>query len=332
MIKRLAYFSLALCVAMVFVELALRFLSFFSISLEDKYIQKNLWGHIRTASPQTETFRTNTEYVFDSTFGYIKSDFENNIERTVHDDTIDYRIVILGDSISDYGSYPSLLQEKLSEAFPNKNIRIINGGIVGYETTREALLLKKYMSLMKPDLVIIQTCMNDFFSTPVIFMKGATWTAIDGKYQNRFINAFLFNHFKTYRLFTLIHLSTLSGMENFDAFEGTEKQKSVILEPLQTMIHMLNTNGVEYRIVVFPIFNDSKEATMTHDAMMQIIKETNSVGNTVDLLPIYQTHTLQSLEDQQYPGHPNEKGHTLAADALFKSIAPLLQEVFENDR
>ena len=86
----------------------------------------------------------------------------------VRSDSGEYRILILGDAFSmpeglPYAdSYPSLLQQKLKQTFPDKNIRIINGGVTGYGPNEELAQFSELCPLYKPNLVIYQFFVNEF--------------------------------------------------------------------------------------------------------------------------------------------------------------------------
>ncbi len=74
------------------------------------------------------------------------------------------RIVVLGDSVS-YGSgvddkdtFPRILEGLLRT---QKKIEVINAGVRGYTTYNEARYFRDRLLEFSPDLVILQTCMND---------------------------------------------------------------------------------------------------------------------------------------------------------------------------
>jgi lysophospholipase L1-like esterase len=75
------------------------------------------------------------------------------------------RIVIIGDSltwgagINEEKRYSDLLEKKLKAYY--KNIEIYNLGIPGGPTKTEAEILKKYINIIEPNLVILGFCFND---------------------------------------------------------------------------------------------------------------------------------------------------------------------------
>jgi hypothetical protein len=78
------------------------------------------------------------------------------------------RIMIVGDAFSmpegvEYeSSYPAILEKKLATEFPRKTINVINAGVTGYGPIEEKAQLKKFIGLLKPDIVINQLFINEF--------------------------------------------------------------------------------------------------------------------------------------------------------------------------
>ncbi len=78
------------------------------------------------------------------------------------------RILIIGDAFSmpeglDYNSsYPYLLEQQLREKYPNFKINVVNGGVTGYGPNEEYAQLKKYITIIKPDIVINQFFVNEY--------------------------------------------------------------------------------------------------------------------------------------------------------------------------
>lgn len=86
------------------------------------------------------------------------------------DDTV--RIAVLGDSFTEAMHVPMeqtfwwLLERRLQEcnAFPGKNIEVINFGVSGYGTAQELLMLRQKVWDYSPDLVVLAfTTHNDVF-------------------------------------------------------------------------------------------------------------------------------------------------------------------------
>ncbi|MEA3444477.1 MAG: acyltransferase family protein [Bacteroidota bacterium] len=84
-----------------------------------------------------------------------------------HKDSDIYRIFVIGDAFSmpeglPYKkAYPFLLEQKLQDKFPEKNIEVINGGVTGYGPNEMYAFCNKYIEIVKPDLIINQIFLNE---------------------------------------------------------------------------------------------------------------------------------------------------------------------------
>lgn len=78
------------------------------------------------------------------------------------------RIMVVGDAFTmpegiEYEfSYPALLERRLSTEFPSKIIHVINAGVTGYGPIEEEAQLKKFIGIVKPDIVINQLFINEY--------------------------------------------------------------------------------------------------------------------------------------------------------------------------
>jgi lysophospholipase L1-like esterase len=78
-----------------------------------------------------------------------------------------FRIVCLGDSwtwgnnVNEAQSYPQRLAELLREAFPNRQIEVLNLGVPGYSSYQGLKLLQDRALRLHPDVVLIGFAMND---------------------------------------------------------------------------------------------------------------------------------------------------------------------------
>ena len=85
-----------------------------------------------------------------------------------YDPDADFTILLLGDSVS-WGNgvddprevFPFLLERALDGRHPTRSIEVINSGVPGYSTFQEQRYLELHGDDLDPDLVILQTCLND---------------------------------------------------------------------------------------------------------------------------------------------------------------------------
>lgn len=72
-----------------------------------------------------------------------------------------FRTIVLGDSLSFGNSgFVTMLRERFGE-LRDGPVEVINASIPGYTTYQERILLQRDLLVFKPDLVILQYCLND---------------------------------------------------------------------------------------------------------------------------------------------------------------------------
>jgi len=78
-----------------------------------------------------------------------------------------WRIMVLGDSLT-FGAglsyderYSYLLQQCLNKKGGQKKVEILNFGVPGASTSRERNILKEYLNVVQPDLILVGFCFND---------------------------------------------------------------------------------------------------------------------------------------------------------------------------
>jgi len=75
------------------------------------------------------------------------------------------RVLMLGDSytfgwaVSEQDALPAQLERLLSE--PGHEVEVVNGGVPGYNTEQEAVLLEHLLPAVQPDIVVLGFVMND---------------------------------------------------------------------------------------------------------------------------------------------------------------------------
>jgi len=78
-----------------------------------------------------------------------------------------FRVVVIGDSVTmgwgvgDNETYSAQLEELLHRRFPDRRLDVVNLGVGGYDTRQEVALLKRNVSRLQPDLVLVGFYSND---------------------------------------------------------------------------------------------------------------------------------------------------------------------------
>lgn len=78
-----------------------------------------------------------------------------------------FRIVAIGDSVTfgwgvnDTETFCSQLEQLLARRFPGRDVDVVNLGVGGYDTHQEVALLRRTVSRLQPDLVLVGFYSND---------------------------------------------------------------------------------------------------------------------------------------------------------------------------
>jgi lysophospholipase L1-like esterase len=105
-------------------------------------------------------------------------------------DTNTLRIVCLGNSctlgleVAEPLTYVKQLESKLKEAFPNKNVQVINAGVSGFSTYQILQNWTHYIHTLSPDIVTVYAAQNDHIFAPYKEDKDITMPAFSCKVSN----------------------------------------------------------------------------------------------------------------------------------------------------
>ena len=70
--------------------------------------------------------------------------------------------------------FVSLIRRKMGE-LENQSIQVINASVPGYTTYQERLFLERDLLQLKPDLVLLQYCVNDNHKFLHMFNTSQRW-------------------------------------------------------------------------------------------------------------------------------------------------------------
>jgi lysophospholipase L1-like esterase len=223
-----------------------------------------------------------------------------------------YRILVIGDSITETGQYVRYLAASLNHV-PSKTIyEVWNCGVGGYNL-REYYYNLKYKGFnLEPDMILIGFCLNDVEDWNVVINRDK-----DGRLQyyipfldtmNLDINRTLFFHSYAYRFVALLKSGamrkTAGGNKSMDAFNA------IVSETKKRDIKLL--------AVIIPYFKseytppDARE----YDTMKKMI--VNAKINFIDLHDAF--HNRDDTSWRRSPDdyiHPSEKGNKVIADKIY---------------
>lgn len=239
------------------------------------------------------------------------------------------RILALGDSVT-FGwglrgedTYPSQLASLLATLRPNQRFEVINAGVSGYGTWQQALWLKDEGLDLEPDVVVLQTHLNDaaddLWGTLGRTDGGESWLA-----QNS-------------RLVRLVQRVLGSAAPDnstpcaADWRDGTDQVCWQRTEQLLDELHAeAATAGVAtvlmpspMRWQVEPGVRDARawvDAARYQDVLRQYAADSGWIF--VDPLPAFRKSQAEGAGQSLFldVGHPNEAGQRLMAQEIYNAL------------
>ncbi|HEY5408275.1 MAG TPA: acyltransferase family protein [Ginsengibacter sp.] len=263
------------------------------------------------------------------------------------------RILIIGDAFSmpeglDYeSSYPYLLEQQLRRKYPNFKINVINGGVTGYGPNEEYAQLKKYINIIKPDIVINQFFVNEYDDINILkeqrrkgigffvdksirsryFGNDQTPLQLDDFAQKEFgVTNKLESYFKTLLDFYKKNASFYDDTVVTKVSKYFDKMKNLCSGYNAKYIVMYVPGQIEVSkpkdIYYYPYFEDLKDTSVFNFSRPQTITENLCLEKNINYL-----NTTLYLKD--YPIQPvyfkeswhwNNVGHKSIADYLSNYI------------
>ena len=118
--------------------------------------------------------------------GGVRTDARGLRWRPVDERPIRYSVLVIGDSIA-YGSgvpyeqaFSTVLEVQLTRSL-GAATAVWNAAVPGYNTSQQSIQLELKGPMVKPDLVIVQFCLNDYLDPPQLTPGGTLdATRIDG--------------------------------------------------------------------------------------------------------------------------------------------------------
>lgn len=315
--KELSLKILLLCSSIIFTLLLLEILLRILPINNNLYSQNIIWNHWNQPAGMPKMYNEN--YAYDDLLGYEKKEVYEEIKRVIIDNKSDYKILILGDSVTEQALYVYPFEDLITSRYNNSSIKIINAGVTGYDTGLEYNYLKYRGLDLEPDLVIIQFHMNDFGNTPVIIkQKDGFWLALTGdKKLSKWINPVLFANSKIYESITVMLLTLSKKKEK-------KEYKNNVLIPLTNIKNLLEEEEIPFYLLIFPLFEDSEFGRRAYGKIVDIVNELDLNSKSLDLIPYYSNVSFENVRIDS--SHPNEEEGKIAAIALMGKLTPFLDE------
>ena len=191
------------------------------------------------------------------------------------------RIVSMGDSVmwgvgvNKEDSIPGLLEKDLNN---DSLYEVINASVVGYSTYQELLYLTKYVLPLKPDVVLVNYCLNDVLPTEDPFKNVR---AIHIRYLNHILGRpdLAFTPEEKAGIQKLIHIfgSAKHIWNTWDALHTREPNlfhlaRKVFIEiPVAEMAELSRESGVRLIYVFIPPRSDRTEYACVADKLQKLL-------------------------------------------------------------
>ena len=251
-----------------------------------------------------------------------------DLERTVARRPGVFRIAALGDSVTMQGALPfdqlyvSQLQRRFDAAAPGR-VELLNFGITGYNSVQEAGLLQERVLDFDPDLVLWQFHDNDGQHELYSASLGAFYHRPTSYLANHVANKL--DHFFC-RQRARRHPDAPLGGDEANLLCHWQRVEDSFSRAVQT----LASRNIPLVVFLYPSWplDDRWEnyGRVAVDLRARLTDYLRKRGATViDLLPLLmQVDPAEYRVEPSDPWHPNARGHELIADALFRSLEPLV--------
>lgn len=281
------------------------------------------WDHLNTSGNFDENEKMyNEKYMYDSQLGYLKKDL---IDKSFNQKS-DFNILFIGDSVTDFGTFPEKSLDKLKKQYSTINFAILNFGTMGYGLEQERKLLDTVDILDSTDLVILQLHPNDLNGTPVFIKRpDGTFTAYNTREKGIHINQWFFDSSNLYKIFVL---KILASKENLPSLQERKHLEIKFQENLEDFVRLTNKKNVPFRLIIFKNMSSDEYAEWTYTATLNAIKNTKITDEAViDLNKLFQTKYSENAysEIKSDDGHFNLKGDDLISDEVVRSLGGFLE-------
>ena len=251
-----------------------------------------------------------------------------------------YRLLFVGDSFT-YGSgiedrsklFVDLVEQRLNAEALSPGIEryeAFNGGMPGSMTGHWVDLLKKMANSFQPDMVVA-----------VFFLRDGADPAITSVSLIREIEEGMNRLAEESLLYRLSHMYRFfrqrSEFKNVSREYLTAIRRAYLGTPAQTQEWQLakenllwiktrsGRSGSRFAMVIFPVLLELNEDYPLREVcdILQRFCEQHDIP-VLSLLPSFMDRDASDLWVSLYDQHPNEKGHTIAAEAITPFIESLL--------
>ncbi|MBN1621987.1 MAG: SGNH/GDSL hydrolase family protein [Endomicrobiales bacterium] len=234
-----------------------------------------------------------------------------------------YRILVLGDSLTEAGIYVDALEDILNKSKLDKIIEVWNCGVGCYDMKNYYYYLLEKAMKYDPDMVIIGLCLNDFVESPIVFSENKKeFIALSGKFcRLRFpINRTLLLNSYAYR-FIIIAIDEF--IYKNDKSEDVCSNEDISEWAFDMFVNKIKQEDISFLAILIPYFkNDySKHEQLQYNRILKALEK-----NNIEYLDLHNAFTNRDdtvWRTKEYPEdfvHPSAEGHRVIAKSIHKYL------------
>lgn len=318
------YFGILIFI--IFAEISIRFYYFIKMSRSYLIISNN--PELIFEHRPSFKFTNNGITIRFNSVGFIGNEIEQKKG---------LRIIGIGDSITE-GIYLPESQRylniigKILREKTDRDIEIINSAVGSYNSWQELAMIKERSLNLKPDLIIIGVCLNDYvkrnpFEYKNLLGRVSINLRRDGS-KARYFN-FLYQVSDLYEFIyeRLAQKKRESKYKNYEEylrnyyFDISQDDWQEWRKPIEEISELGKRNGVKVLFAIFPLHNQLvKDEKFSYKPLTDFLRSRGEYF--IDLIDTYSIHYKngESLYKEFDISHPNSKGHKLSAEAILRYI------------
>jgi len=322
--------SIGVILSLLLAEVVMRFYHFNKLTADNLILSSNenlVYEH-KPSITFINRYGIKVKY---NSLGFIGEEIGSKTEDT-------FRILGVGDSTTD-GTYLPQAQRylnllgKILETKINRRIEIVNAGIGGYNTWQELEIIKDKGLLIKPDLIIVGICLNDYIENkPKLgqswfgriaqenFNDGSRARYFNFVYQKSALYKFIYDFLSNARRTGYGQKGYQRYLEeyNFD-IKPSDFQKWK--KPFIEMMALTKKNKIKILFVIFPLHNQIiKGENVSYKPLSDFFKEENAYF--LDLIKYFNGYSQEGkvLFIKRDIIHFNVLGHSITAEVIADYI------------
>lgn len=320
MVRKIFLIMLFFCSLLILSEILIRctynvpFYDFFSRTSESGFGPKGFFAKDEIIISSALGY----EYKPHNSFGTNSLGMSDNEKTSIKRPDI-YRIIAVGDSVTESSLFPQFIEKFYNEDFSGKRIEVWNCAVAAYCALQECNALQQKWLKFNPDMVIMGFCCNDFDVTPLLTVINGELVGFFPNYANLKADMFLLKHSALYRLITKLFISYRLKTDKADNYNG-------VFYSLKETKDILEKKGVSFLLVILPKAV-SFEENMREEGFRRIKEITNTLQiDTLDLIPLTQQFDFRKLRESPNDDiHFNQEGGRVIAREILKYLKTKLK-------